>query len=321
MPSIKQIFGAVAVGLATVATALPAMPKLNERALKMYTSHLMARQDPATGLPDGLGDIDILQQFALTLEYLETAFYTQGFNQFSESDFSALGLSADDITNLKSIGSTEQTHVTTLLTAIATAGTAPVAPCTYDFKLTDAASMVATASILENVGVSAYLGAGPLIQSAGILSVAAQIVTVESRHQTFIRTASKVAAVPSAFDTALGIRSVFTLAAGFITACPTGSNLLITPFAAVTMTGNAAAAVVAGATVQLSTTATGGTFCSFTNGGLPGGSAFTPFANGACTTPPDLAGETYVHLTNSAPATNVLTDSIIVAGPMVMTVS
>ena len=63
MPSIKQIFGVVAVGLATVATALPAMPKLNERALKMWESHLMARQDPATGLPDGLGDIDILQLY------------------------------------------------------------------------------------------------------------------------------------------------------------------------------------------------------------------------------------------------------------------
>lgn len=57
--------------------------------------------------------------------------------------------------NLKSIGSTEQTHVTTLLTAIAGAGTKPVEPCVYDFKLTDAASMIATASVLENVGVSA----------------------------------------------------------------------------------------------------------------------------------------------------------------------
>jgi len=64
-------------------------------------------------------------------------------------------LTATDITNLKSIGSTEQTHVTTLLTAIAGAGVKPVAPCTYNFGLTNAASMVATAAILENVGVSA----------------------------------------------------------------------------------------------------------------------------------------------------------------------
>ena len=76
---------------------------------------------------------------------------------FSDSDFTALGLQAEDITNLKSIGATEQVHVTTLLSAISAAGAKPVEPCTYNFGLTDAASMVATASILENVGVSAYV--------------------------------------------------------------------------------------------------------------------------------------------------------------------
>lgn len=318
MPSIKKILGVVAAGLATVASALPAQPKLSFRAMKAYD--LARRQNPATGLPDGLGDVDILQ-FALTLEFLETAFYQQGFAQFPDSDFAALGLSSDDITNLKSIGATEQVHVTTLLSAIATAGTKPVAPCTYKFGFTDAAGMVATASILENVGVSAYLGAAPLIKTPSILTVAAEIVTVESRHQTFIRTASKVAAVPSAFDTPLGIRSIFTLAAGFIDSCPDGSNLAITPFAALTMSGDSKAVAVAGSTVQLSTTATGGSFCAFTNGGLPGGTAFAAFANGGCALPEGLAGETYVHITNAGPLTGVLTDDIVVAGPLVMTVT
>jgi hypothetical protein len=71
-----------------------------------------------------------------------------------------LGLSTTDITNLKSIGQTEQVHVTTLLSAIAATGTQPVAPCTYKFGFTDAASMVAAAAILENVGVSAYVPLG-----------------------------------------------------------------------------------------------------------------------------------------------------------------
>lgn len=127
--------------------------------------------------------------------------------------------------------------------------------------------------------------------------------------------------MPSAFDTPLGIRSVFTLAAGFISSCPTGSNLAVTPFVAVSMSGDVKAAAVAGASVQLSTQAAGGTFCAFTNGGLPGGTAFTPFANGACTTPQGLAGETYVHLTNEGPDTGVLTDAITVAGPLVMQIS
>lgn len=167
-----------------------------------------------------------------------------------------------------------------------------------------------------------YLGAAPLITTPSILTVAAEIVTVEARHQTFVRAASQVAAVPSAFDTPLGIRSVFTLAAGFISSCPTGSNLAITPFAPLNMTAPASTSnVTAGANVQLETTATGGSFCSFTNAGQIGGSAFSPFSSGACAVPQNLAGLVYVHLTNADPLTGVLTDDITVAGPMVMVVS
>jgi hypothetical protein len=170
-----------------------------------------------------------------------------------------------------------------------------------------------------------YLGAAPMITTPSILTTAAEIVTVEARHQTFVRTASQVAAVPSAFDTPLGIRSVFTLAAGFIASCPSGSNLAITPFPAVTMANPASGSsnniIQAGTVLQLQTTATGGTFCSFTNGGEPGGAAFVPFANGACAVPQNLAGQVYVHITNAAPLTGLLTDAITVAGPMVMVVS
>lgn len=170
-----------------------------------------------------------------------------------------------------------------------------------------------------------YLAAAPLVKTPGILTVAAEIVTVEARHQTFIRTASKTAAIPSAFDTPLGIRGVFTLAAGFISSCPSGSNLAITPFSALSMTAgapaSAAGTIAAGTSVQVSTTATGATSCAFVNGGQPGGAAFTPFTNGACVVPQNLAGIAYLHLTSSTPADNTLTDAITVAGPLVMQIS
>jgi hypothetical protein len=231
-----------------------------------------------------------------------------------------LGLSADDISNLKNIGKTEQVHVTSLLSAIAGAGTQPVAPCKYDFKVKTAADMVATASILENVGVSAYLGAAPLLSSPAILTVAAQIVTVEARHQTFIRTASKAVAVPSAFDTPLDVKNVFTLAAGFITSCPDGSNLKIAAFPALTASSDVSK-IKADDVLKLSTTATGGTFCAFTNGGVPGGTAFSKFENGGCVVPQILAGLTYVNLATAGPLTGVLTDAITVAGPLVIAIS
>jgi len=59
MPSIKQLIGVVALGLVSVVSALPAQPRLSERSLKHFA--LATRQNPATGLPDGLTDVDVLQ--------------------------------------------------------------------------------------------------------------------------------------------------------------------------------------------------------------------------------------------------------------------
>jgi hypothetical protein len=60
MPSFKQIFGAV-VGLATVVMGAP---------MEKRAAILFGRQNPATGLPDGLGDVDVLQLYvALFLLY------------------------------------------------------------------------------------------------------------------------------------------------------------------------------------------------------------------------------------------------------------
>lgn len=62
MPSLRQVLGAVVVGMVAVTTALPAQPKLSERTLKKYEA-VQRRQNPATGLPDGLTDVDVLQLY------------------------------------------------------------------------------------------------------------------------------------------------------------------------------------------------------------------------------------------------------------------
>lgn len=212
-----------------------------------------------------------------------------------------------------------------LQSAIAQAGVQPVQPCTYNFGFTDAAGMVATAAVLENVGVSAYLGAAALVSDGSILTTAGSILTIEARHQTFVRAASRAVAVPQAFDTPLSPKQVFSLAAPFIESCPDGSNLILTAFPTLAMPpGQDAQAVVkSGATVQLqSDAAAGATHCAFTTGGVPGGTAFTPFDQAAgCVVPQGLAGVTYVSLASAGPLDGKLTDELVVAGPMVMQVS
>ena len=151
----------LALSSAVAVSAGPSMHPLHKRAL-------MKREAAAKG---GLTDADILQLYvachrcnenehltclsALTLEHLENNFYKQGFEKFPKEDFLALGLNEKNVEALKAVGKTEAIHVDTLLGALASSGVKPVEPCEYQFGFTDAATMVATARILEAVGVSA----------------------------------------------------------------------------------------------------------------------------------------------------------------------
>ncbi|OCK86441.1 hypothetical protein K432DRAFT_387789 [Lepidopterella palustris CBS 459.81] len=315
MPSLRKALKWIFIlGPAVAVHALPApVPVPVPVPAQISKAYVRPRIEARQAAASGLTDIDILQ-FALTAEHLESAFYAQGFAKFPASDFKALGLSDQSIAALLAVGQSEATHVSTLLSAIASAGFQPVQPCQYNFGFTDAAGMVATARVLEAVGVSAYLGAAPLINSSAVLSVAATIATVESRHQTFIRVASSVNPIPAAFDTPLGPRAVFTLAAQFITSCPAGSNLNVQAFPSIVLQNPAQATV--GQTLVLANAAqpAGAQFCAFV---APGETQFSPLTNGGCVVPQNLAGEVYMMVTSAASSA----DTAILAGPAVIEVS
>jgi len=120
----------------------------------------------------GKGDVGILN-YALTLEYLEAAFY----NEAAANGF-ATGQTA---VALKRVKEDENTHVKTLKGALG--GKAVKAP-KFDFgtTTTNASEFLATAYALENTGVQAYMGQAFNIQKAAYLKVALTIVTVEARH-------------------------------------------------------------------------------------------------------------------------------------------
>jgi hypothetical protein len=125
----------------------------------------------------GSGDIDILN-FALTLEYLETDFY--------KVKGKAVGLSGQAQSLAKMFGDEEGQHVDALTKAIKAAGGMPAKKPKFVFPVSDQASFLKLAYVLENTGVGAYNGAGPSLSNPQYLAAAGSIVQVEARHAASI---------------------------------------------------------------------------------------------------------------------------------------
>jgi hypothetical protein len=129
--------------------------------------------DTAASSQFGEGDLGIVN-YALTLEYLETAFY---------NDVAKSGLfKGDQLALIQAIAKTEQQHVDAL-TATAKKLGGPVAPMPKaSFPLKDAKSVLMLAATVENLGAAAYLGQAAAIESPDVLAAALSIHSVEGRH-------------------------------------------------------------------------------------------------------------------------------------------
>jgi len=143
----------------------------------------------------GGGDESILG-FALTLERVESAFYTKAV--------AVKGLSPKVKKALQEIAAHEAAHVKQLTQTLQQLGAAaPPAPKTSFPALTDERATLALAIRLEETGVGAYNGAAPMIQQLDYLDAIGSIVQVEARHAGALRSMAGRDPAPAAFDRAL----------------------------------------------------------------------------------------------------------------------
>jgi len=267
-------------------------------------------------------DADILN-YALTLEHLENTFYSQALSKYSVADFKSAGFDEATYNRIKTVSGDEATHVSFLTSALTAAGAKAVEACTYDFGYTDVKSFLATASVLEGVGVSAYLGAAADIMSKTYLTAAGSILTVEARHSAYIRNSIGQSPFPQPFDNPLSFNEVYTLAAQFIKSCPS-SNPPLPVKAFPTLTASSSDAMIkTGSTVMLSTkgySITGGpVYAAFITVTGPMFVETKQVSGGyQVMVPKGVAGQSYVVLTSCNTAA---TDDTIVAGPAIVEVS
>ena len=229
----------------------------------LATAGLAASASPASA--QGVSDADIAN-FALNLEYLEAEYYVRAVTGqgLAEADRTGVG-SPGTVTGGRAvpfatpliqqyaleIAQDEVAHVRFLRTVLG--GNAVAAPAidiensfntlaqaagigpTFD-PYADENSFLLGAFIFEDVGVTAYHGAAPLVQNKTVLSAAAGILAVEAYHASEVRVlllsrgfaavTQKIAALRATLSGAQDDQGV-TDANGNANVVPTDANSLV----------------------------------------------------------------------------------------------
>ena len=135
---------------------------------------------PAFAADLGAGDIGILN-YAYALEQLEAAFYSKVI----ETPYA--DITEVETALLTDIRDHEIAHRDFLKTALAADA---IPDLEVDFSAVDfgdRTSVLTTAQTFEDIGVSAYNGAGQLLTNPEYLLAAGRIVSIEARHSAAIR--------------------------------------------------------------------------------------------------------------------------------------
>ena len=138
------------------------------------------KEDDNNGINLGSGDVGVLN-YAYALEQLEAAFYTQAV----QSQFS--GITAAETAYLTDIRDHEIAHREFFKAALGSNAIPALAVNFEAINFGSRASVLGPAKAFEDLGVSAYNGAGKLLMDANYLLLAGKIVSVEARHAALIR--------------------------------------------------------------------------------------------------------------------------------------
>jgi hypothetical protein len=153
---------------------------------------------PNVGEAAAASDVAILN-YALTLEYLQAAFYTET---------ERLGAVGGELKQVPpQLGAVERAHVTAIKQAL---GRAAVKRPAFNFRgvTEDNSKFLKTAVAFEDLAAAAYKAQAARIKSPALLAAAVSIHTVEARHAAWMRFLAGVTPAAAAFDEGKSVSEV-----------------------------------------------------------------------------------------------------------------
>lgn len=166
------------------------------------------------------------QSIALALyqEWIELDLFHYGINQFSQKDFEALGLNAEDMHLLQFMADQEVGHATALTNMLG-----PQAPvqCTYNYPVSNLQEYIDFNQKLTRWGESGVYGFLNHLDSRPVGQILLQSITTEARQQMIFRQFEGLFPMPVWFEIGIPQSWAWTLLAPYISSCPANQTRLV----------------------------------------------------------------------------------------------
>ncbi|KAL1301835.1 hypothetical protein AAFC00_006020 [Neodothiora populina] len=225
-----------AVSTTAINATVPALP-MNPTATYYNSNGKLQNAQPAPYTPaGGLGtngseprymvesDFDYESiMLGLYQEWIELDLFNNGLAVFSEEDFIAAGLTAEDREMIRFMAAQEEGHATLLSNML---GETAAPQCTYNYPFTTVREFVDFNQRLTRWGESGVWGFINHLDSREVGQLLAQSIATEARQQLIFRQMSGLFPMPVWFETGIPQSWSWSYLAPYISSCPENTTRL-----------------------------------------------------------------------------------------------
>ncbi|PPQ75998.1 hypothetical protein CVT24_006555 [Panaeolus cyanescens] len=156
-------------------------------------------------------------------EYIELDLFYTGLSRFSDAEFEAAGLTADDRYLLQYMAEQEIGHAQMVANLL---GSNASQPCTYRYPFSTVPQFLDFSKRLTRLGEAGVLGFLSHLDSRPVAALLSQTVTTEARQQMVFRQLQGMFPMPVWFQTGITQSMHWTMLARYIDTCPDGTQNL-----------------------------------------------------------------------------------------------